>query len=177
MTAPASETTTAAPEQPPLAPPAAAPEPVAAAEPVAVEPAVVEPAPEVLPAVAAPTEVDTVDSQKWTHQTPWPYEWLEFRGDQLAVRTPKGAALNALQMAQSKHVSDQFRSDITSLFVIQHLSQETYERLMYRMVDPNDPDFTNETFSELIGLIANLGLERLKADAAALSAAVAGKAG
>lgn len=179
MTSPASDGTvtpavapvvapTVAPE--PAAPPAEAehviavessPDPNAAPEPEVTAPAA---------EVAVPTSTEVVDpdtEEKWTHQSEWKHDWLEFKGDKLGIRVPKGAALQALGAA--RHNSLEFQDRLVNLFVAKHLSPETYERVMYRMVDPDDEEFTTGAWGELISAIAEVGGERAKKEAEALA--------
>lgn len=183
MTNPASDTsvvtTTVTPDVAPVvAPdvaPTVAPEPaVSQAEPEAIEPEhvvngeAVEPAPAA--EVAVPTSTEVVDpdaEEKWSHQTEWKHDWLDFKGDNLGIRVPKGAALQALNAA--RHSSLEFQDRLVNLFVAKHLSPETYERVMYRMVDPDDEEFTTGAWGELIGAIAEKGREKAKAEAEALA--------
>ncbi|WP_166905915.1 hypothetical protein [Mycobacterium sp. DL440] len=192
MTNPASDTTTVTttvtPDVAAVVAPTVAPEPAAPAAEAehvitvesspdpnaAPEPEVVAPAAEV--AVPGSTEVvDPAAEEKWTHQSEWKHAWLPFKGDELAIRVPKGAALQALGAA--RHNSLEFQDRLVNLFVAKHLSPETYERVMYRMVDPDDEEFTTGAWGELIGAIAEIGGEHAKAEAEALAEVANGKAG
>lgn len=170
MTTPASDYT-----------PAAAPE-VLTPEPAPVEPTpaevVLTPAPEpetevIEPetgsAVAVPDSADVeVAETKWEHTSDWKYDWLPFKGDNLAIRIPKGAALQAL--GNSRHCSDEFQERLVHMFVAKHISDETYERITYRMVDPDDEDIDMKSWGELLNAIAELGSERAKGEMEALAA-------
>lgn len=136
------------------------------------EPEIIAPAAEV--AVPSSTEVVDPDAEeKWTHQSEWKHDWLEFKGDKLAIRVPKGAALTAIGAA--RHNSLEFQDRLIHLFVAKHVSPETYERVMYRMVDPDDEEFTTGAWGELISAIAEVGGERAKAEAEALAEVANGK--
>lgn len=156
--------------------PVVAPTVASDSTPTPAEPEVVEPASAA--EVAVPSSTDVVDAaaeEKWTHQSDWQHDWLEFKGDKLAIRVPKGAALQALGAA--RHNSLEFQDRLVNLFVAKHLSPETYERVMYRMVDPDDDDFTTGAWGELISAIAEVGGERAKAEAEALAEVANGKPG
>lgn len=170
MTTFASDGSTVTPDVAPAVAPTVAPEPTTpAAEPEVIEQ---EPTAE----VAVPTSTDVVDptaEEKWTHESEWSHDWLEFKGDKLAIRVPKGAALQALGAA--RHNSLEFQDRLVNLFVAKHLSPETYERVMYRMVDPDDEEFTTGAWGELISAIAEVGGERAKKEAEALAEVANGK--
>lgn len=177
MTTFASDGSTVAPaEQPaglilPDGPVAGAPELITTPEPAESE-VIDAPAAE----VAVPTSSEVVDpaaEEKWTHQSEWSHDWLEFKGDKLGIRVPKGAALQALGAA--RHNSLEFQDRLVNLFVAKHLSPETYERVMYRMVDPDDEEFTTGAWGELINAIAEVGGERAKKEAEALAEVANGK--
>ncbi len=172
MTTFASDGSTVTPDVAPVVAPTVAPEHPA---PVA-EPEVIEQEPTTEVAVPDSTEVvDPAAEEKWTHQSEWAHDWLEFKGDKLAIRIPKGAALQALGAA--RHNSLEFQDRLVNLFVAKHLSPETYERVMYRMVDPDDEDFTTGAWGELIGAIAEVGGARAKQEAEALAEVANGKPG
>lgn len=172
MTTFASDGSTVTPDVAPVVAPTVAHEtPAPAAEPEVIEQ---EPTAE----VAVPTSTDVVDpaaEEKWTHQSEWSHDWLEFKGDKLAIRVPKGAALQALGAA--RHNSLEFQDRLVNLFVAKHLSPETYERVMYRMVDPDDEEFTTGAWGEMISAIAEVGGERARAEAEALVEVANGKPG
>lgn len=180
MTTFASDGSTVTPDVAPVVAPTVAPEP--AAEPEVIEPQhvvnseAVEPTPAAEVAVPTPAEVvDPAAEEKWTHQSEWSHDWLEFKGDKLGIRVPKGAALQALGAA--RHNSLEFQDRLVNLFVAKHLSPETYERVMYRMVDPDDEEFTTGAWGELISAIAEVGGERAKKEAEALAEVANGKPG
>lgn len=172
MTTFASDGSTVTPDVAPVVAPTVAPEtPAPPAEPEVIEQ---EPTAE----VAVPTTTDVVDpaaEEKWTHESEWSHDWLEFKGDKLGIRVPKGAALQALGAA--RHNSLEFQDRLVNLFVAKHLSPETYERVMYRMVDPDDEEFTTGAWGELINAIAEVGGERAKKEAEALAEVANGKPG
>jgi hypothetical protein len=164
--APADIAVTAAPPPAPPAPVDAAPtpEPVPVPEP---EPEVIEPEP-ASSELAVPDGSEVAVDAQWEHTSEWAYDWLEFKGDKLAIRVPKGSALQAL--GNSRHCSLDFQDRLVHMFVAKHISDETYERITYRMVDPDDEEFTMKAWGELLNAIAELGAERAKAEAEALAA-------
>lgn len=126
---------------------------------------------------AAPDEVaDTAADEEeqespsvWKHQGPWAHDWLEFRGDKLAVRVPNGAAIQAL--ANSRYSSPAFQDRLAHAFFSNHLSEQSQERFAFRSIDPDDGDYNEvETYGELLKALCDLGQGRLEADRKALAA-------
>lgn len=137
------KTTPAAPE--PAATPTPAPAP-APAEPVA---EVIEPAPAADVATTA---------EQWVHTDPWEHDWLEFAGDKLAIRVPTPQAMSGLSSALSKYTPPATQSALHGLFMVRHLSQQSYERVYFRLFDPDDTGYDSNTMGELLGAILNTGV-------------------
>lgn len=157
MTAPS------APAAPAPAPVPETPTPVAAAP--VTEP-VTAPAETPAPADLAPAQNltaavdDTVDMR---FDPDWTHERIEFHGDDLAVRTPTSQALAGYSLSVSKYVPDEVRNDMTGLFINSHIGPESYGRVMQRLMDPDDIDYTTSTVGELMGRIVRLRTESLAA--------------
>jgi hypothetical protein len=118
------------------------------------------------------------DDGKWVHQTPWDYDWLDYKGDLLAFRVPHQNALTALFQA-GQQCSPEFQADLTQKFVKRHISQESIERVLERMSDPDDEAYTSVTtgvWGDLLKRIAEIGGKRAVKDAEALLAVQSGKA-
>lgn len=75
---------------------------------------------------------------------------LEFHGDTLKVRPPSQQALAAFSLGTSKHIPAESRNNLTGMFVNRHLSPESYERVMDRLMSPDDQDYTVETIGDLM---------------------------
>ncbi|MBV9919265.1 MAG: hypothetical protein JOY78_00200 [Pseudonocardia sp.] len=88
----------------------------------------------------------------------WPYERLDFAGDRLAIRKPTMQALSGFSLASSKYVSMDVKNDITGLFISQHMGPESYGRMMMRLMDGDDPDYTTETVGEIMKAIVQASL-------------------
>lgn len=88
----------------------------------------------------------------------WPHERLEFLGDDLAVRVPTQQALAGFSLASSKYVPTEIKNDMTGLFISEHLGPDTYGRLMTRLMDPDDPDYTVETIGQIMREIVMLSV-------------------
>lgn len=80
----------------------------------------------------------------------WAHAWIEFKGDRLAVRKPPDQALIALSVSSSKFVPPQRQNDVVGMFIERYLSPMTYDRVMSRLMDPDDTDYTIETLGELM---------------------------
>lgn len=153
MTTPASE---------PIQPPAPAPaEPAAAGaiEQDAIAPntqVVTEPAAhgDALPAVRASTEV--------AKPSGWAHEFLEFGGDTLEIRVPTPQAMSALSLGMGKYVPAKMKNEISGLFIARHLSEDTYEHVYSRLMNPDDTGYNANTIGELIGALLNEGVEQFE---------------
>jgi len=87
----------------------------------------------------------------------WEHEVIEFAGDTLHVRKPTQQALAAFSLASSKYVPTNVRTDMTGLFMVRHLSPDSYNRVFERLMDPDDSDYTLETIGKLVGAITESG--------------------
>ncbi|MCV7424337.1 hypothetical protein H7K45_27700 [Mycobacterium yunnanensis] len=147
----------------------------AAAEPADPEPAAPSDAEDTIDAEVV-TAVDTIpDDDKWTHETDWAYDELDYKGDLLAFRVPASNALTALYQAQGT-CSDEFVMKLTNKFVQNHLSQKSIERVLERMSDPDDTEFADSgVWNDLLSRIAEIGGDRALKDAEALAAVTSGK--
>lgn len=149
MTAPSTPTDDAVFAEQPAAPAPAAPPLAAVPEPVAApaEPVVEQPSAEVAVAEPEPTaEVAVPDDGP----KPWQHEFIEFMGDTLEIRKPTQQALSGFSLASSKHVDMQTKNDVFGLFIARHISPESYGHVMSRLMDPDDPDYGNDTIGELV---------------------------
>ncbi|ACM42191.1 hypothetical protein SEA_NEOS5_27 [Mycobacterium phage Neos5] len=91
----------------------------------------------------------------------WEHDFLEFQGDKLEIRVPQQQALAAYSLAMSPYVPPKVRNDISGMFVVRHLSAESYGVVMSRLMDPDDPDYSVETLGELMGAIVNTALPEI----------------
>jgi hypothetical protein len=104
-------------------------------------------APETAPA-APPAEEQ--DDDLFVLDAGWEHQRLSFAGDELAVRTPTTQALTGYSLASSKYVPNDTRNDMTSLFIISHLGPESYGRVISRMMDGDDSEYTVDTVGLLM---------------------------
>ncbi|MHC9292060.1 hypothetical protein ACRCUN_06305 [Mycobacterium sp. LTG2003] len=173
VTEPAEPATTADP-----APPAAEPDDVVEPEVVAVADA--------LPAVRDDHVHDAEvvnedepadDAGEWVHESSWNHDWLEYKGDKLAIRVPHQNALTALFQA-GQACTPEFQLKLTQKFVKSHLSQESIERVLERMSDPDDEQYAgvDGVWNDLLKTIVDIGGKRAIKDAEALAAVQNGKA-
>lgn len=136
------------------------------------EPVVDEPVEaELVTDVALVDDEKPADDAKWEHQTEWSYDWLDYKGDRLAIRVPHQNALTALFQA-GQQCSQEFQANLTAKFVKRHISQESVERVLERMSDPDDNayvDVVGGVWADLLKIIAQLGSKRAMKDAEALA--------
>lgn len=92
----------------------------------------------------------------------WVYERLEYRGDNLAVRKPTMQALTAFQLSSGKFIDPERQTDITGLFVDKHVGPDSYDRMMSRMIDPDEPEYTTASIGEIMGSLVRLTVEDAK---------------
>lgn len=111
-----------------------------------------EPGSDNLPATPAPPPEPTIEDD-------WGYETVEFCGDKLGVRRPTQQALIGFSLATSKYLSNERRNNFMGLFISQHLSPLSYDQVMYRLLDPDDPDYTVDTVGDLMKIIVELTTE------------------
>lgn len=85
---------------------------------------------------------------------------VEAAGESYRARMPRPEALHALTSAVSPHVKDiRLQSDMVQLFVANHVLAEDFERILYRMMDPDD-SFTKDDLGQLMRTITTLGTAR-----------------
>ena len=97
----------------------------------------------------------------------WGHDYLEFKGDKLAVRLPKRKALAAFSLATSRYTPQSVKTDLTNLFIVMHLSSESYGRVMSRLINPDEKDYDVATVGELFNDIVMASIEVDKAEKAA----------
>lgn len=103
--------------------------------------------------VKAETAVATVDEPE-----PWQHEILaDFYGEDWEVRKPSEQALAGFALASGKYVPQKLQNDLVGLFIKNHMSEESHERMYERLMNPDDPDFTPATLGEMMKEIATLG--------------------
>ena len=101
-----------------------------------------------------PASVDTTDTPAL--DAGWTHERISFAGDDLAVRAPSPQALTGFSLASSKYVSNEVKNDMTGLFIVEHIGPESYGRVMQRLMDGDDPEYTTDTVGLLMREIVML---------------------
>lgn len=86
----------------------------------------------------------------------WAHQRITFAGDDLAVRAPTTQALTGFSLSSSKYVDNQIKNDMTGLFIVEHIAPESYGRIMQRLMDGDDPDYTTDTVGLLMREIVML---------------------
>lgn len=85
---------------------------------------------------------------------------VELAGETYRVRTPRPEALHAFTTAVSPHVKDaRVKNNHIELFVRSHTHPEDFERIVFRMIDPED-NFTKEDLGSLMRSIMTLDTAR-----------------
>lgn len=112
-------------------------------------------------AVVEPDLLDEVPP--FVHHAEWKYEWIDFEGDRLAFRVPRGAAVTGFSNSQSKYVSNRDRGDHVQLFLMLHLSPESFNRVIFRMMHPAS-DYNLYTLARLVEAILTPGVKALEAE-------------
>lgn len=97
-------------------------------------------------------------------QEQWPHDYLKFEGDQLEIRLPTEQALSAFSISVSKYMPAEVQNDMVGLFISKHLSPESYTHVLARMMDPDEPNYTNKTIGQLMGAVSRAALAQRKAE-------------
>lgn len=129
----------------------------------------------VVDAPAEPTSEPTPDAQaadpaKWVHEGKWDHQWLDFKGDRLAVKTPRPSVANSVIMLRSPLVSEDDRGNIISSIIASHLSHESWGRVQFRNINPDETEYTIETIGELLEALVELSVEAAEAEISDASA-------
>ena len=106
------------------------------------------------------------------HPDGWAYDWLDYRGDRLAVRIPNKSAVHAI--SNLKFSTPEFQQKLFHRFLYKHLSPESYQRVCDRMVDPDDAEYADvpvdtDPLGEILRELLKAGGERIAAQAKALA--------
>lgn len=124
------------------------------------------------PAADATDDTDTDADEDpavevWKHEDDWAYQSIEFHGDTLGIRIPNVAAIQGWQLSQSSTNTDAFQLNGTNRLLIKHMSPESYARFIYRLGEPDDPDYDEDTYAEMVDALVTPARERAQADAEA----------
>ena len=82
--------------------------------------------------------------------TGWKHEVIDFMDTQLEVRKPTQQAIGAFGLGTSKHASPALRTEMTSMFLLRHVSADTAEYVFGKLMDPDDGTWTMETLGKLV---------------------------
>lgn len=102
--------------------------------------------------------VEETPSDEFELDPDWTHDRLDFFGDKLAVRAPTQQALAGFSLASSKYVPTEVKNDMTGLFLSEHLGTDSYGRIMQRLMDGDDPDYTVETVGKMMREIVMLAV-------------------
>lgn len=104
----------------------------------------------------------------WRHPEGWEHQWLEdFHGDRLAIKIPTRGMVNAIQHAGTTSLA--FQQRLVAKFESEHISEATRERVINRLTDPDDPDYTGDEWDELSTEILKTAAERMNKEDEALA--------
>ncbi|AVO21723.1 tail assembly chaperone [Mycobacterium phage GodPhather] len=95
------------------------------------------------------------------HSPGWPHSWIDFEGDRLAFRVPKPAAVTGFSSSQNKYVPNREKGDNVQLFLRLHLSPESYQRVIFRMMHP-ESTYDLFTLAKLVDAILTPGVKELE---------------
>ena len=82
--------------------------------------------------------------------TGWKHEVIDFMDTRLEVRKPTQQAIGAFGLGTSKHASPALRTEMTSMFLLRHVSADTAEYVFGKLMDPDDGTWTMETLGKLV---------------------------
>ena len=85
---------------------------------------------------------------------PWEHEKIDFHGDVLEYRRPTQQALAAFALSSGKYIAQEKQNNFVGLFIRNHLSEASLERVFERLLDPDDTEFSMETIGELMRIIS-----------------------
>lgn len=121
------------------------------------------------PQLAEPAEPELTGEQKATKawldaetawktrfDKDWKHERYEFHGDLLAVRIPKQGALLAVSMAGAKYGSDDQGLSAMNQFCNLHLGPESHQRVMDRMMHPDETAYGDTPMGDLFTALGKL---------------------
>lgn len=129
------------------------------------QPVTIDPEPEVPAAPELPPEPpletpadDEAQSEPAvpTLDAGWPHDWLQFHGDKLGVRIPASDAYAPVQIAEMGHTQPGLAQRLSVRFLEMHIAPQSYERVMERIMDPDEPDFTGKALGELVNVLSAL---------------------
>lgn len=79
---------------------------------------------------------NTLETPTTGHSHPFT---ITMAGEHYKVRNPRPEALHAFTEATGPHIKDtRLRNDMIQLFLANHLEPDGFERIIYRLMDPDD---------------------------------------
>lgn len=92
----------------------------------------------------------------------WAHDTIELFGDTWQVIAPSQQAMTAVTLAGGKYVPQKQQNDFVSLFLRNHMSEASFNRLFERFLDPADTEFDPAALGTLMRALAELMVNRLK---------------
>jgi hypothetical protein len=103
------------------------------------------------------------DEDRWEEpEAEWPHQWLDFKGDKLAVRKPLMRQLTAYSIGTSMFMTPTMRTGATGKYMATLMSEESFNRVMNRYMDPDAPDYDDDTVGELIKQVTEMTTSELE---------------
>lgn len=118
-------------------------------------------------------EPEVAEPEKWVHPEGWEHDWIDFRGDRLGIKIPTRGMVNAIQHAGT--TSLEFQTKLVAKFEAGHISEASRERVINRLTDPDDPDYTGTEWDDLTTEILKTAAERMNKEDEARAAVTAPK--
>lgn len=95
-----------------------------------------EPTPDRAPTTPETAVPDSDDAEP----EPWPHQTIEFAGGPIQVRKPDTQAMVAFSLVNGKGASPEVQTRVFALFIRKHMSPESFEDIVGRLIDPDDSD-------------------------------------
>lgn len=107
--------------------------------------------------VIDPFTAEALVGKDWTEpQQDWPHQWIDYKGDRLAVRKPTQMGMAGFSLGSSPHNNPVRRNNLTGLFMSLHMADGTWWRVHGRMMNPDEVDYALESIGDLVRQIIEL---------------------
>ncbi|WP_182349320.1 hypothetical protein [Tomitella gaofuii] len=94
----------------------------------------------------------------------WAHDTIDLFGETWQVIAPTQQAMTALTLSSGKYVPQQLQNNFVSLFLRNHMSEQSFTRLFERFLDPQDDEFDPAALGTLMRALADLTISRMKDD-------------
>jgi hypothetical protein len=76
-------------------------------------------------------------------------------------------AITAFQVSATNYIPTEIQSRVTSKFIFSHIGPDSYDRVMTRMISPDEVDYPQNALPEVFNVILQLKLNALSEESAA----------